>query len=344
MAITREYGVPLASLSTFRMGGTAREMATVETEADLKELFDTMKEGTRWIVIGGGSNVLFPDGEAPVLVIRLGFSKMRAEEVDRDTVLLSAEAGAPWDDVVAYAVDNGLSGIEALSLIPGSAGATPVQNVGAYGTEISDVLASLRAFDTKTREFVTFSSRECGFGYRDSIFKREGKGRYVITEITLALSRSGPNVPQYPGVAEYLAVRDISSPSLSDIRNAIISIRTKKLPDPKEVASVGSFFKNAFVPKMEAEALKKKYPALAVFPAGDATSKVSTGSLIDALGWKGKRIGSFSLYHGNAMVVVHEGGGTRAELKTLVGSIQEAVKEKYGISIEPEPEMLDFSA
>ena len=342
MSIKREYNVSLAALSTFRMGGTAREVATIETEADLKELFHAMPEGTKWIVIGSGSNVLFPDGDASVLVIRLAFSRMHIEDVDADTVLLTADGGAPWDDVVAYSVKEGLSGLEALSLIPGTAGATPVQNVGAYGREIADVLASLKAFDIETREFVTFSNRECEFGYRDSIFKHAGKGRYIITEVTFALSRELPNVPMYPGVAEYLAAHEITAASLLDIRNAIISIRTKKLPDPKEVASVGSFFKNAFVPKAEADALKAKFPTLAVFPVDEKISKVGTGSLIDTLGWKGKRIGSFSLYHGNAMVVVHEGGGTRAELEELVRLIQKEVKDAYGIAIEPEPEMLHF--
>ena len=343
MAIKRESNVSLAGISTFRMGGTAREVVAVETETDLKELFETMPEGAPWIVIGGGSNVLFPDGDANTLIIRLALASMRLEEVDPDTVLLSVGGGAPWDDVVSYSVAEGLTGIEALSLIPGSAGATPVQNVGAYGREISDVMSSLRAFDTQTKEFVAFSNRECEFGYRDSIFKNAGKGRYIITEVTFALSRELPNVPMYPGVAEYLAAHAIKQASLLDIRNAIISIRTKKLPDPKDVASVGSFFKNAFVSRVEAEALKEKYPTLAVFPVDEQISKVGTGSLIDTLGWKGKRFGNFSLYHGNAMVVVHEGGGTRAELQELVRMIQKEVKDTYGIDIEPEPEMLELS-
>jgi UDP-N-acetylmuramate dehydrogenase len=342
MSISREYNVSLANLSTFRMGGTAREVVTVETEEDLQALFATLKEGTKWIVIGGGSNVLFPDGEADVLVVRLGFKKMHLEEVDADTTFLVLGASVPWDEAVAYSVRSGLSGIEALSLIPGSSGATPVQNVGAYGREIADVLATLRAFDTKTGQYVSFSNRECEFGYRDSIFKHVGKGRYIITEITLALTRELPNVPMYPGVAEYLAANEIKQASLLDIRNAIISIRTKKLPDPKDVASVGSFFKNSFVPKAEAEALKAQYPTLAVFPVDDKISKVGTGSLIDTLGYKGKRFGNFSLYSGNAMVVVHEGGGTRKELEEFVGMLVLEVKQKYGITIEPEPEMLNF--
>ncbi len=342
MSIKRENGVRLSDICTFRIGGICREVAIVDTEEDLHELFSLIPKGQKWFLLGGGSNIVFPDGDSDTLVIRLGMRKMQLAENGELTV----GSAVSWDDAVAFAVERGLSGIEALSFIPGTAGATPVQNVGAYGTEIGDTLVSLRAFDTETNTFVTFLNSECGFGYRDSIFKHalkeDGTRRYIITEITLALSRELPDVPQYPGVAEYFAERNITAPTLKDIREAIISIRTKKLPDPREVASVGSFFKNAFVPRARAEELKTEYPTLAVFPVSETLSKVGTGSLIDTLGWKGKRIGNFSLYKGNAMVIVNEGGGTRKELAQVVKTIQDAVLEKYGIIIEPEPELLEF--
>lgn len=343
MPIRRQTDVPLASLSTFRMGGRAREVVSVGSETELRQLFETLPPGTPWMVVGGGSNLIFPDGDVVTLLIRPDIQGMRIEEVNPETVLFSVGAGVPWDEAVAYSVELGLAGLEPLSFIPGLSGAVPVQNVGAYGRETSDVLTSLRAYDTKLGEFVTFSNEKCSFGYRDSIFKHEGKGRYIITEVTFALSRELPNVPQYPGVAEYLAEHGIRAATLADIRSAIISIRTKKLPDPKDVASVGSFFKNSIIPKEQADALKQKFPSLAVFPVDATHSKVGTGSLIDTLGHKGKRFGNFSLYHGNAMVVVHEGGGTRAELADFVERIQREVKEAYGIDIEPEPEMLDLN-
>jgi len=340
MAITRTEGVSLAGISTLRVGGTAREMATVGTEAELAELFRSMPEGRTWLVVGGGSNIIFPDGDFDALIIRYDASAISMTEENADTVLLTASAGAAWDDVVSYAVDRELSGIEALSLIPGSAGATPIQNVGAYGTEIKDVLRSVRAYDAHAKEFVSFSNEECGFGYRDSLFKHEGKGRYVITAITLALSRELPDVPQYPGVAEYFAEHGISRPSLEDIRNAIIAIRTKKLPDPKDAASVGSFFKNPFVPLAAASALKEKHPTLVVFPINETTAKLGAGSMIDALGWKGKRVGNFSFYKGNAMVIVNEGGGTKAELLGLVDRLNAELEKEYGLMLEMEPEMV----
>ncbi len=243
---------------------------------------------------------------------------------------------------MAFAVSKDLSGIEALSAIPGTAGATPIQNVGAYGADVSGVLVSLRAYDTKENKFVVFSNEDCRFGYRDSMFKHEGKGRYIISEITICLSKELPNVPQYPGVAEYLAKNNIRAASLLDIRKAIISIRANKLPDPKEIASVGSFFKNAFVPKEQAEKLKAEFPTLAVFPVNEKISKVGAGSLIDTLGMKGKRFGSLSVYKGNALVLVNEGGATRAELTELVSKIIKDVQEKFGIALETEPELLNF--
>lgn len=340
MSIQRQYDVPLTTLTTFRMGGIAKEVVTVETENDLVELFETMPSGQDWFVLGGGSNVIFPDGDCATLLIKLAGERPRIEHVSEDDANLVVPAGMWWDDVVAFAVENNLSGIEALSAIPGTAGATPIQNVGAYGTEISDVLTSLRAYDVVLKKFVTLSNTECRFGYRDSIFKHEGKKKYIITEITLSLSRDLPNVPQYPGVADYLAKHDIRAASLLDLRNAIISIRATKLPDPKIIASVGSFFKNAFVSAMQAEKLKAEFPTLAVYPVNSTFSKIGAGSLIDTLGLKGKKFGNFSIYHGNALVVVNEGGATRKELTELIEMIQKQVKETYDIVLSPEPELL----
>jgi len=346
MAIKQLTDVPLASISTFRIGGLARAMAILDSEDDLVELFRTMPSDRPWFVLGGGSNIVFPDGDCDTLIIQLAPAGIQVVQEDDEQAYLTVGAGVPWDDVVSFAVDHKLSGIEALSFIPGTAGATPIQNVGAYGVEIKDVLHSVRAFNIQTKKFVTFSNEECKFGYRDSMFKHEGrvngKTRYIITQITLVLSKGRPNVPQYPGVADYLLEKGITRATLADIRNAIIAIRTKKLSDPKDVASVGSFFKNPFVSKAVAEKLKQEYPTLAVFPINESVSKVGAGSLIDTLGWKGKRFGHLSIYAGNALVLVNEGGATRKELSEVTALITEAIQKKYGITLEPEPELLDF--
>ena len=174
MSIRRQKDVPLASLSTFRMGGKAAEVVFVESEQDLEELFKTIESGQKWFVLGGGSNIVFPDEDCNTLIIKLASGNPHIEEKNGE-VFLHAPAGAVWDKVVAFVVVNGLSGIEALSAIPGSVGGTPIQNVGAYGRETSDVLREVKAFDTQTKKFVTFSNKDCKFGYRDSMFKHEGK-------------------------------------------------------------------------------------------------------------------------------------------------------------------------
>ena len=341
MAIHREYHVPLKNLSTFRMGGEAEEMVSLDTEEDLEELFATLPLGRKWFIVGGGSNIVFPDGDCETLLIRFNPRAVTLQETN-DAVLLKAPGGAVWDDVVAFAVSNGLSGLEALSAIPGTVGATPIQNVGAYGTETSDVLENVRAFDTESKKFVFFSNEGCRFGYRDSIFKHSGR-KYIITEVVYALSRELPDVPQYPGIAEFFAEQNITRATLTDIRNAIIAIRSKKLPNPKEIASVGSFFKNAIVPNAQAEKLKSEFPTLAVFPVSEEFSKVGAGSLIDTLGLKGKKFGNLSIYKNNALVLINEGGATRKELQELIHLIVSQVKEKFGITLEPEPELLDIN-
>lgn len=342
MAITRKYNVPLKTISTFQMGGTVSELAIVENERDLQDLFEGMSADRKWFILGGGSNVVFPDGDSDILLIQFAPQNIRFEKKDDDTVHLIAPAGANWDTVVAEAVTRGLSGMEALSAIPGSVGATPIQNVGAYGTEIKDILHSVRAFDIQEKKFVTLSNADCEFGYRDSMFKHTGKGRYIITEVTYVLSTDEPNVPQYLGVSEYFASKGIVRATLQEIRDAIMYIRSTKLPDPKEIASVGSFFKNPFVPKDQAEKLKAEYPTIAVFPVNENISKVGAGSLIDTAGLKGKCFGNISIYKGNALVLVNQGEATRAELKKVVAIIIEEVEKKFGVTLDTEPELLEF--
>ncbi len=342
MAISRQFDVELSRISTFQMGGKVAELVSVETEQDLKELFMSMAPDRKWFILGGGSNVVFPDGDSDITLIQFTPQPIRFEKKSEEEIYLIAPAGAVWDTVVAEAVEHGLSGIEALSAIPGSVGATPIQNVGAYGVEIADVFDSVRAFDTETKKHITLSNSDCRFGYRDSMFKHEGKGRYIITEVTYLLSTDEPNVPQYPGVAEYLAGKNITRASLSDIRDAIISIRSSKLPDPRTIPSVGSFFKNPFVPIELATKLKAEFPSLAVFPVNESLSKVGAGSLIDVAGLKGKRFGNISIYKNNALVLVNEGGATREELKNVVAMIVDEVQKKFGVAIEPEPELLEF--
>jgi UDP-N-acetylmuramate dehydrogenase len=244
-------------------------------------------------------------------------------------------AGEDWDSVVARCVERGLSGIEALSAIPGSAGATPIQNVGAYGAEVADVLESVDVYDYIDKEFKTLTSAECGFSYRNSIFKHEK--RYVITAITLRLSKNAPEVPDYPGVRTYFEDHGITRPTIKDIREAVIHIRSTKLPDPKAIASVGSFFKNPFVTEDVVTRLRAEYENPIVFEQPDGRYKVGAGWLIDTLGLKGKSFGNLSFYKNNALVITNAGKARYPELSELVKDVRGQIDERFGIELEQEP-------
>jgi UDP-N-acetylmuramate dehydrogenase len=335
---TIEENKDLSALSTFRMASTAHYFARITERSELADAFAFAEShAVPVVILGGGSNTIFTESFLESLVLQIaipGFEKTKEIE---DTAIFRFGAGEVWDDVVARTVEMGYTGLEPLSAIPGSVGGTPVQNVGAYGQEVSNLIVSLDAYDTALGGFVTFLNDDCQFGYRDSIFKQEGKGRYVIVSVDFQLEKKAAQPPAYPGVATYFEKKGITQPSLADIRNAIIEIRKNKLPDPKEIASVGSFFKNPFISVEEGNELKQKYPNAVVFPVNETTVKVGAGWLIDSLGLKGKEFGNLMIYPNNALVIVNKGAATYDELKDLVEDIQQQVREKYAIEIEPEP-------
>ena len=333
-----EENKDLKSLSTFQMQSTAHYFARIDEQSDLTDAFAFAEShAVPVVILGGGSNTIFTETYLESLVLQIaipGFEKVKEEE---GTALFKFGAGESWDEVVKRTVELGYVGLEALSSIPGSVGGTPVQNVGAYGQEISNVMVSLDAYDVALGGFVTFLNEDCGFGYRTSIFKGEGKGRYVITSVSFKLEKKEATAPAYPGVATYFEKKGITKPTLPEIREAIIEIRKNKLPDPKEIASVGSFFKNPIVPTEQALALKEKFPTAVIFPVSETESKIGAGWLIDSLGLKGKEFGNLMLYPYNALVIVNKGGATYDELKNLVADIEQQVLEAYDVEIEPEP-------
>lgn len=341
MAIIEKKDVNISEITTFRMGGTAKAVVELETKDDVASFFNSIGDN-KWFILGGGSNVVFPDTDFDITFVKLKHGKIIIDSDDGESVFITVPAGNVWDDVVDFAVSKGLSGIEALSAIPGTMGATPIQNVGAYGAEIKDVLHTLLAYDILQKKFVTLSNDECEFSYRDSIFKHKEKGRYLIFSVTLKLSYDLPNVPMYPGVDTYFAQKNISQPTLSDIRNAIVEIRSKKLPDPREIASVGSFFKNPFVNLDLAKELHEKYPDLKMFPSDNGTVKIPAGWLIEKAGFKGKNFGTISVYGENALVLVNNGGATRDELDIVISTIVNEVEKAFKIRLEAEPEILSF--
>ncbi len=335
--------VDLKPYTTFRMGSLARFFIVVNNTDELQGAFAFAEsKGLPVFVLGGGSNILLSETkmfEAVVIKIEMPGFSVQAE--DENFVTVKVGAGENWDLVVARVVDMNLSGIEALSAIPGTAGATPIQNVGAYGREISDVLVSLEAYEIASNQLRTITTAECQFKYRDSIFKNEAKGQFVICSISIQLKKLAdsevPSVPDYPGVKKYFDEKGIGQPTLQQIRQAIIDIRAVKLPDPKQIASVGSFFKNPFVDKQRYEQLKKEFPNIIAFEMENGSYKIGAGWLLETLGYKGKQVGKLQFYPRNALVITNVGGAGFEELKSLVEETKTKVSEKYGIEIEMEP-------
>ncbi len=329
---------------TLHSGGQFRYMAKVSDSADLRQVYVFAHEkGIRVLPIGGGSNLVFNDDVLNVLALKaeiLGFDIL---DEDDNYTTLKIGAGENWDKFVERVCSMGLSGVEAMSAIPGTMGATPVQNVGAYGQEIKDTLISVDVFDTINLEYRTLSKDDCSFRYRDSIFKTEEKGRYFITSVTLQLSKNIPDIPNYPGVKKYFLENGVNSPSLIDIRNAIIDIRASKLPNPAEIPNVGSFFENPIILKSQYEKLVQS-PALDVkipfFEVDSGRVKIPAGWLIENAGLKGHNFGNVSVYEKNALVLVNNGGATGQDFANARDHIIKTVFDKFGITLEQEPEII----
>lgn len=288
-------------------------------------------------MLGGGSNVITHDEvfEGIVLLNKIkGFEII--SETD-ETTDVKIGAGEVWDEVVEKAIGLGLQGIEAMSGIPGTAGAAPVQNVGAYGQEIADTLISLEAYDSKTDTIVTISADECDFSYRNSIFRDKEKGRYCILNITLRLNKAEPKPPYYASLQKYIDENDIREVNLSVIRVAVLNIRSEKLPDPAELPSAGSFFKNALVEKWKLEELQKEYSDIPNYAMSNGRYKIPTGWLIDKAGLRGYRSHGMRVYEKNALVLVNDSATGYDDLATIREEIVQIVFDKFGIKIEQEP-------
>ena len=286
------------------------------------------------MILGGGSNVLFT-GNFDGLIIKnkLGGLEVIAES---DTeVLVRAGAGVVWHDLVMFCVDRGYGGIENLSLIPGCVGAAPMQNIGAYGVEVKDVFDELTAFNLNEKVEQTFTAVECEFGYRESVFKRRLKGRYLISSIQLRLSKQPKINTSYGAIESELESMKIQDPTIKDVSRAVINIRSSKLPDPAELGNAGSFFKNPIVSNEKAEEMKSLHSDIPTYAFGDA-SKVAAGWLIEQCGFKGKRFGNCGSHAKQALVLVNYGGSNGGEIFQLSEQIQAAVLDKFGINLERE--------
>ena len=324
--------MPLAPFTTFRLGGPASLFARVRNVAELEEAFDLgRRKSLATFVLGGGSNVLFADAGFDGLVVKVDLRGMEFVG-SRDGVALRAAAGETWDNLVKEAVKSNLSGIENLSLIPGSVGGALYQNIGAYGAELKDVLESAQAFDGRTRQARTMTNAECRFGYRNSVFQH--KPELVVLSATLRLSCVTRPQLAYPDLERRF--RGKPEPSLRQVRRAVIRIRKGKFPYAEQLGNAGSFFKNPVLRAKQFEALLERFPDLKSFPWGAGCVKVPAAQLIEKAGWKGRRYGNVGVSERHSLVLVHYGHGTSGELLDLARRIVEEVEKNFGIRLEPE--------
>jgi UDP-N-acetylmuramate dehydrogenase len=334
--------VPLKEFTTMRLGGPARHLVIVNSRDELVQSVAWAEErGLPVFLLGDGSNIIIRDNGFDGLIIVNRIMGFDATEDDPDHVTLKVGAGENWDEVVRRSVDMGLSGIEALSYIPGTAGATPVQNVGAYGQEIADTFVELEAYDMLTHGFVRMRRDECGFSYRNSIFKNPQNRRYVIVSVTLRLGREPLSPPFYESLQKHFDEHGVHSGfTPQTVRDAVIAIRTEKLPDPKVIANTGSFFKNPIIPREIFENMKQQVPDLKHFDMPDGRVKLAAGWLIDQAGLKGYSAHGMKVYDKNALVFVNESAESYRDLATFKNEITEKVREKFGVTLEQEPELL----
>jgi UDP-N-acetylmuramate dehydrogenase len=288
------------------------------------------------LILGGGTNLLLT-GDFDGVVVKMDFAGLRDAGETGDAWLIEVGAGESWHATVERLLERQRPGLENLALIPGQAGAAPIQNIGAYGLELAERFHALTAWDFEARTLVTMSAAECNFGYRDSVFKRELAGRRAITSITLALPKRWEPVTHYADVANELKARAIARPQPRDVFDAVVTIRRRKLPDPETLGNAGSFFKNPIVSREQHRALLAHHPSLVSYPMPGGRFKLAAAWLIEAAGLKGATRGRAGVYERQALVLVNRGGATGAEILALAREIQEKVAEKFGVWLEPEP-------
>lgn len=328
---------PLRNHNTFGIEAKAQAYVCVKS-VDVLPLINksTALQGLPRLILGGGSNILLIDDFRGVVVhmCNAGIAIIRE---DADASYVRAAAGENWHAFVQWTLAHGLGGLENLSLIPGSVGAAPIQNIGAYGVEAQDTFHELTAFNFETNELFVLDKADCEFGYRDSVFKHRLKDCAVILDVTFRLpKRWQPNV-RYADVAQELAHSNITEPTARQISDAVIAIRTRKLPDPAMIGNAGSFFKNPIVQAAQRDALLQQYPQLVSYAQPDGTYKLAAGWLIDQCGWKGKTVGRAGVYEKQALVLVNRGGATGRDVTQLAEAIQADVAARFNVKLEPEP-------
>ena len=325
----------LKKYNTFGIEAKAKQFVAVHSVEELKQILATHKTEAKFI-LGGGSNMLLTQ-DINALVIHIDLKGKKIIKEDNDYVWVESQAGEVWHEFVLWSIDHNLGGLENMSLIPGNVGTTPVQNIGAYGTEIKDTFVSCNTVDIATQELVTFTKTECKFGYRESIFKQEAKDKYVITSVVFKLTKRNHKInTAYGDITKELEKNNIVTPNLKEVSNAVIAIRQSKLPDPKELGNSGSFFKNPIIPKELYEKAHAQFPDMPHYVVSETEVKVPAGWLIEQAGFKGKRFGDAGIHKNQALVLVNYGNATGQEIFAVSKDIQATVLNKFGIAIEAE--------
>lgn len=324
----------ITKYTTFGISATCKDILHMYFESDVEAIYKNNNK-TNYKILGGGSNVLITKNiDDVVLVNRIkGLNVINESDTD---IIVEVGGGENWHNLVMWSVSHGLGGIENMALIPGTVGAAPIQNIGAYGIEQKDAFVRLKAYQIDSGEWKTFEKEECEFGYRDSIFKRHAKDQFFITKVTYRLHKNSIINNSYKDVSQYLDLHKVTNPGVKDIANAVIAIRTSKLPDPAIIGNAGSFYKNPIVPISSLNTLIASYPAIPHYPAESGHIKLAAGWLIDQCGYKGKQVGNTGTYKNQALVLVNHGGATGTEIWNFAQEIQEAVFSKFGVNIEAE--------
>lgn len=328
--------ISLKPYNTFGLDVKAKQFVSINNLDDLRQVL-RKQEFQRKFILSGGSNILLTD-DIDGLVIHINIKGISVEKDFKETVHLRVGAGENWHELVLYCLERDFGGIENLSLIPGCVGTAPMQNIGAYGVEIKDVMVSCEAMHVQTQKMKTFLVQECEFGYRESIFKKAEKGNYIITSIVLSLTKSGHHNlnTEYGAIREELSKNGVTVPTIKKISEAVIAIRNSKLPNPKLIGNSGSFFKNPVISAGAFNSLRESFDDIPSYPISDNAVKVPAGWLIEKAGFKGKRFGDFGVHKHQALVLVNYGGADGAEILRLANLIQESVKMIFGINIEKE--------
>lgn len=331
--------VPLDALNTLRLPARAAWFAAVHDVDQLRAILDDPRiQGLPRLVLGGGSNLVLA-GDFDGLVLQVAFKGRSRVQEDTDAWYVRAGGGENWHDFVRWTLEMGWPGLENLSLIPGTVGAAPVQNIGAYGLELAEHFYSLRAYDLETGKTVGFDKADCRFGYRDSFFKRH-PGRYLIGAVTFRLPKAWTPVTAYADVARALAAEGIAEPTPLQVSDAVIAIRRAKLPDPAEIGNAGSFFKNPVVSADVHARLAALHPGLPRYPQPDGSVKLAAGWLIEHAGWKGRDLGPVGMYKKQALVLVNRGGAVADDVRALMRAVQRDVRATFGVDLHVEPVFL----